>query len=226
MGAHEAQAQSAAVLMDRIYRHQSRIYDLTRKHYLLGRDRLIADLDPPAGGTILEVGCGTGRNLVAAARRYPHARLFGLDVSSVMLERARHAIGRAGFERRIAVARSDAAGFAPEPLFGRARFERVFFAYSLSMIPEWAAALRMALDVVAPEGRLHVVDFGQQADLPATFRRLLFAWLRRFHVVPRPEHEAALRAEADRLGAVCATTALYRGYAWSATVTLPPAACT
>ena len=32
-----------AALMDGVYRHQRHIYDLTRKFYLLGRDRLIRD---------------------------------------------------------------------------------------------------------------------------------------------------------------------------------------
>ena len=30
-----------AALMDRLYRRQRHFYDVTRKHYLLGRDRLI-----------------------------------------------------------------------------------------------------------------------------------------------------------------------------------------
>jgi S-adenosylmethionine-diacylgycerolhomoserine-N-methlytransferase len=59
----------AAELMNRTYRHQRHIYDVTRKYYLFGRDRLIARLDPPAGGRVLEIGCGTARNLIAAARR-------------------------------------------------------------------------------------------------------------------------------------------------------------
>ena len=62
-------------LMDRLYRHQRHIYDLTRKYYLLGRDELIAELDPPPHGTVLEIGCGTGRNLLAVraplSRRAP-----------------------------------------------------------------------------------------------------------------------------------------------------------
>ena len=74
-----------------MYRYQRHIYDLTRKYYLLGRDRLIAGLDVPPGGTVLEVGCGTGRNLVLAARRYPAARLFGLDISAAMLDTAQAA---------------------------------------------------------------------------------------------------------------------------------------
>ncbi len=60
-----------AEAMDGIYRWQRWIYDLTRKYYLLGRDRLIADLDAADGASVLEIGWGTGRNLVAAARRYP-----------------------------------------------------------------------------------------------------------------------------------------------------------
>ncbi len=63
-------------LMDRVYRHQRHVYDLTRKHYLLGRDHLIDRLEPPAGGHVLELGCGTGRNLIAAAKRYPRRPLL------------------------------------------------------------------------------------------------------------------------------------------------------
>ena len=50
--------------MNRMYRWQRHIYDGTRRYYLLGRDRLIANLRPDAGTTVLEIGCGTGRNLV------------------------------------------------------------------------------------------------------------------------------------------------------------------
>ena len=57
-----------AELMDGVYRYQRHVYDLTRKYYLLGRDRLIDGLAVPPGGTVLELGCGTGRNLVKAAR--------------------------------------------------------------------------------------------------------------------------------------------------------------
>ena len=78
--------------MDGVYRWQRHIYDLTRKYYLLGRDRLIDGLDVPQNGSVLELGCGTGRNIVLAARRYPNARFFGLDISAEMLETASAAI--------------------------------------------------------------------------------------------------------------------------------------
>ncbi len=57
-----------AALMDGVYRRQRHFYDLTRKYYLLGRDRMIAGLGVPPNGTVLELGCGTGRNIILAAR--------------------------------------------------------------------------------------------------------------------------------------------------------------
>jgi S-adenosylmethionine-diacylgycerolhomoserine-N-methlytransferase len=74
-----------AVKMDRMYRTQRHIYDFTRKYYLIGRDRTIANIKPKPGQTVLEVGCGTGRNLALIARMFPQAKLFGLDISQEML---------------------------------------------------------------------------------------------------------------------------------------------
>ena len=82
----------AAALMDRMYRRQRHIYDLSRKFYLLGRNEAIARLRPAPGDKVLEIACGTGRNLVILAQAYPGARLFGLDVSREMLATRRHLI--------------------------------------------------------------------------------------------------------------------------------------
>ena len=43
------------------------------------------------------------------------------------------------------------------------------------MIPPWREALERAFAAIAPGGRLHVVDFGELEELPAWFRRLLYA---------------------------------------------------
>jgi ubiquinone/menaquinone biosynthesis C-methylase UbiE len=79
-----AQAASAAERMNRIYGTQRFFYDLTRRPYLLGRAALISNLEPPAGGHVLEIGCGTAWNLIRAAEQNPKARFYGLDVSSAM----------------------------------------------------------------------------------------------------------------------------------------------
>ena len=100
-----------AALMDGVYRHQRHIYDLTRKYYLLGRDPLLAGLAPRPGDCVLEIGCGTGRNLVKAARLYPQARFHGIDISQEMLAAAQDAIAGAHVTDRVRLARADAASF-------------------------------------------------------------------------------------------------------------------
>ncbi len=210
---------SAAQHMDAIYRYQRYVYDATRKFYLLGRDRLIGDLAPAPGARVLEIACGTGRNLIAAAHRYPQARFFGFDISTAMLDTARSSIARARLDGRIRIATGDATDFSAERLFGVAAFDRIFISYALSMIPPWRAALDQALAALAPGGRLLIVDFGGQEKLPRWFKRSLRAWLLQFSVEPRDE----LAAELDRIAAMPGFSVrhalLYRGYAVYAVVT-------
>ena len=203
----------AAALMDRMYRRQRHIYDLSRKFYLLGRDEAIARLRPAPGDRVLEIGCGTGRNLVKLARAYPQARLFGLDVSREMLSTAAASTARAGLAPRITLAQGDATAFDPQALFGCASFERVMISYALSMIPHWREALAQALDVVAPGGALHVVDFGDCAHLPRLFKAGLRRWLAAFDVTPREDLARSLAMLTAERGMGCETEDWFRGYA-------------
>ncbi len=203
----------AAALMDRMYRNQRHIYDLSRKYYLIGRDEAIARLAPRSGDSVLEIGCGTGRNLIRAAGAYPDARFFGLDISREMLDTAETAIRRAGLADRIAVAQGDATAFDPAARFGRADFERVMISYALSMIPPWREALAHALDVVAPGGSLHIVDFGDCAGLPGPFKAGLRRWLAAFDVTPRDDLGTTLAALAAARGLVSSAQGWRRGYA-------------
>ncbi len=173
-------------LMDRVYRHQRHVYDFTRKYYLFGRDRLIAGLALKPSESLAEIGCGTARNLIAIARAYPEARLYGLDASHAMLETARISIERAGLENRIHLAQGLAEEFSPAR-FGLESFENVLFSYSLSMIPDWRAALAAGFASLSSAGRLHVVDFGDLEGLGRPAKATLTAWLRLFHVTPRAE---------------------------------------
>jgi S-adenosylmethionine-diacylgycerolhomoserine-N-methlytransferase len=211
----------AALLMDRMYRRQRHIYDATRKYYLLGRDGAIAALAPQPGQTVLEIGCGTGRNLVAVARRFPDAAVCGLDVSSEMLATAGAALRRAGLDGRVTLARGDATNFDPQTLFGRPTFDRVLVSYALSMIPPWREALAQAIDVIAEGGALEIVDFGDQANLPRFLRVGLRRWLAAFDVTPRDALGDELAALAAQRGARARAFPLYRGYAVRATVDKP-----
>jgi len=220
--AQTSQQNDATRRMNRMYRWQRFIYDATRRYYLLGRDQLIAELKPLPGASVLEIGCGTGRNLVQAARHYPATHFFGIDVSTEMLTTALGSIRRGGLDGRIRVAHGDATDFDPARIFGIAAPDHILISYALSMIPDWQGVLNEAVSRLKPGGRLHIVDFGAQERLPATARRLLLRWLTLFDVTPRNDLQGALVTLAERHQAQLDFKRPFRGYAQSAVLTLPP----
>ena len=168
--------------MDRMYHLQRHFYDFTRKYYLLGRDQLLREMNVKPGETVLEVGCGTGRNLVILAKRHPDAHFFGLDASMEMLEMADAKIDSARI-RNITLANELADTFYYVNTFEMTdRFDKIFFSYSITMIPSWREAIDNALNNLKIGGELFIVDFYDQKDLPRTFRKMLQNWLKAFHV--------------------------------------------
>jgi len=209
--------QSHGALMDRVYRHQRYIYNATRRYYLVGRDDLIRGLDLRPGDSAVEIGCGTARNLIAIARRYPGARLFGLDASGDMLATAAEAVGRAGLSERIVLKRGLAENMSPQ-LFGESRgFECAIFSYSLSMIPDWRRALAAARAALSEIGRMHIVDFGDFNRLPGPISAGLQLWLRKFHVTPRAELLGELERSASAPGAKLRVYPGRYAFCWSGT---------
>lgn len=217
-------AGATAARMDRMYRCQRHVYDLTRRYYLLGRDRMIVGLPVPQGGAILELGCGTGRNLVALARLHPGCALFGVDASAVMLETARTNIARAGFADRIRLAHGLGETVDRATMFGRDRpFDAIVISYALSMIPAWRQVVEAALGQLAPGGTLAIVDFWDQRGLPAWSGRLLRRWLALFDVQPRPDLPDFVRSLAVRYGGRASIEPVLRRYALHLTYTAPVA---
>lgn len=208
----------AALHMDKMYRHQRYIYDLSRKFYLLGRDGVIADVKAKPGDSILEIGCGTARNLVKLAQAYPKAQCYGVDVSAEMLVTARRSVGRGRLERQIALAQGDATCFDATALFGRPQFDRIVISYALSMIPPWREALAHSIGLLAPGGSLHIVDFGDQGGLPEWFRIALNRWLAAFDVTPRLELRRVLADLAGTPPLRWRAAERFRGYAMQAVV--------
>lgn len=207
--------------MDRIYGWQKNIYDITRKPYLLGRDLIISELDPQAGDCVMEIGCGTARNLVKAARAWPQASFYGMDVSTEMLSIAQRSLMRANMAQRIKLALADATQFDPQKTFGVAGFERIMFSYTLSMIPQWETVLENALNHLKPGGQILIADFGDQNELPGAFKTVLHRWLALFHVTPRQDMQEKVEAIAQRHGAQLHFRRIFRGYAFIAVIKKP-----
>lgn len=168
--------------LERYYRLHARLYDATRWSFLFGRGALLRRID---GGPrrILEVGCGTGRNLVALGRRFPKAAITGVDLSEDMLAVARRAC--APFGRRIALRRLSYHA----PLGPADGCDLVLFSYALSMFnPGYEEALAAAFADLAPGGLVAVVDF--HATRSAAFAR----WMAFNHVRMNGHLRPALRA--------------------------------
>ncbi len=174
--------RSAHEKMDGMYRYQRYFYDATRKYYLLGRDNLIEELSVKQGERVLEIGCGTGRNLAILAKRFPETHFYGLDASAEMLESAAAKVSKQNL-KNVELQTALADDFSSSATFGLDDpFDTVFFSYSISMIPTWRESIANALENLKRGRTLYIVDFYDQRDLPFWFAGLLQTWLRQFHV--------------------------------------------
>lgn len=137
------------------YRLHAKIYDVTRWSFLFGREAIIQkSLAVANPASILEVGCGTGKNLLALQRQVPNAEILGLDLSAHMLRQARK---RLGSHRARVTLRQQAYDRPLNPAEG---FDLVLFSYCLSMInPGWQQAIESAAQDLRPGGLIAVVDF-------------------------------------------------------------------
>ena len=168
--------------MDRMYRLQRYFYDVTRKYYLLGRDQLLTEMNVRPGERVLEVGCGTARNLIILSKRHPQTHLYGLDASAAMLETAQSKADSAN-SKNINLKTALADDFSFDKTFDLTEpFDKIFFSYSISMIPPWRESIENAFKNLKPGGELFIVDFYDQADLPKPFQKFLKWWLQKFHV--------------------------------------------
>lgn len=168
--------------MDRMYRYQRYFYDLTRKYYLLGRDKLIAQMAIQPNENVLEVGCGTGRNLAILANKFPKSNFYGLDASSVMIEESQKKVDKYSLKNvNLQIALAD--DFTYQTTFNLDKpFDAIYFSYSISMIPPWKESIANAINNLKSGGSFYIVDFYDQKDLPKWFQKMLKGWLKQFHV--------------------------------------------
>lgn len=103
---------------------------------------------------ILDVGCGTGDLARLASRRFPEARLTGLDFTASMLVRARRSTPVAGSGYRVDFARASAL----TPPFRPGSFDVVMSAFVIRNLPGLPAALRTLSGLLAPGGTLLTLE--------------------------------------------------------------------
>lgn len=169
----QPRAEGHAERLEAFYAPQAERYDHFRERLLHGRRELVERLPVPPGGTAVDLGGGTGRNLeFFGSRLADFARVEVVDLCPSLLARARM---RAAGWPNVAVVEADATRYRPA-----AAADAVLFSYSLTMIPDWRAALDNAQAMLKPGGILGVVDFYVSEAAPAPGRVRHGALTRRF----------------------------------------------
>lgn len=124
------------------------------------RDSLIPrGLDYRAGERVLEVGCGAGAVLGVLGRRFPGARLVGIDREPAQIGYAREHLARLGLEAELAV--GDAAAL-PWP---DASVDHVFAMWFLEHLADPGPALDEARRVLRPGGTIALTETDYDALL-------------------------------------------------------------
>jgi S-adenosylmethionine-diacylgycerolhomoserine-N-methlytransferase len=219
--------QSHAARMESFYAGQAEAYDDFRRRLLRGRQELWNLMPAPAGGTWIDMGGGTGANLEFFQQQESGAKdqesetrkrapgdpdqsrrlaglekLYVLDLSPSLLKVAQRRIAERGWTN-VETVEADATTFRPPC----GAVDVVTFSYSLTMIPDWFAAIENALAILKPGGLIGVVDFYVGRKYPhSSFARHGWwtrtfwpAWFAMDNVYPSPDHVPFLHRHFDVL---------------------------
>ena len=133
------------------------------------------------GMRVLEIGCGTGRNLAPLVRAVgAQGRVYGVDLSEGMLAKAEKLCARRGW-KNVMLIRSDAAEYGlPEQV------DAILFSLSYATMPHHRDVLRHAWKQLKPGGRLVIMDAKPPRGLPGKMLLPLGAWVSKKTVLGNP----------------------------------------
>lgn len=183
---------SHAQRMENFYSGQAAGYDDFRKRLLQGREEVYSTLGKEGGRVWVDFGGGTGANLECigdAIRTFD--RIYVVDLATSLLDVVRARSDKNGWTNVEAVT-ADATQWTPPE--GAA--DVVTFSYSLTMIPDWFAAIDNAYRVLRPGGRIGVIDFYVARKYPSqsmarhgwSTRTFWPIWFSSDNVFPNPDH--------------------------------------
>lgn len=183
---------SHAERLESFYRGQASAYDSFREHLLQGRRPMLDSLPFRGAKVWVDMGAGTGSNLEYVAERVDFLqKVYLVDLSPSLLSIARKRVADHGWQH-VETVEADATRFMPR----ESHADVVSFSYSLSMIPDWFAAIDRAWEMLAPGGTIGVADFYVSRKYPGPSRARHSWWSRSFwqtwfgfdNVFPSPDH--------------------------------------
>jgi ubiquinone/menaquinone biosynthesis C-methylase UbiE len=121
-----------------------------------------------SGGTVLEIGCGGGAGVEVILRQFGAARVFGIDLDPVQIERANKRLKNEAPERVTLV-----QGDAEQLPFANSSFDAVFDFGALHHVPDWQRSIAEIRRVLKPGGTFFFEEVTRAALERWIYRRLL-----------------------------------------------------
>lgn len=144
--------------------------DVTSSFAGTGNPHDIGDIE--AGAVVLDIGCGTGTDLLLAARRAgPGGRAIGVDMTEAMRRRARAGAAAAGLPN-VEVRDGDAMHL---PVADRS-VDIVISNGVLNLVPDKRVAVMEMTRVLKPGGRAQIADIVIGETLPESALRDIDLW--------------------------------------------------
>jgi S-adenosylmethionine-diacylgycerolhomoserine-N-methlytransferase len=149
-------------------------------------------LPVPVGGVWIEMGGGTGHNLEYLGDKINRlAKVTIVDLSTSLLKIAADRVKTRGWSN-VELVEADVTTFTP----AEGHADVITFSYSLTMIPDWFAAIEHAEELLKPGGTIGVVDFYVARKYPHEAhkrhswltRSFWPSWMSLDNVFPSPDH--------------------------------------
>ena len=192
MALRPVRGKDHASRMENFYGGQAGDYDDFRKRLLRGREELWSHLDVNEGEVWLDMGGGTGSNLEYFGENISRLKqVYVVDLAGSLLKMVEKRAADHDWTNVTAV-EADATKFVPP----EGQVDVITFSYSLTMIPDWFAAMEHAWQLLKPGGRIGVVDFYVSRKHPDA-ERVKHGWATRSfwpvwfasdNVFPSPDH--------------------------------------
>lgn len=156
-----------------VYDFLSPFYEYLTRYESLSKERGLDVADIRCGDAVFEAGFGTGQIVIASAVRVgKDGHVYGIDVSSKMLEKTRKRVKKHKLTNRVDLQLGDARKLP----YTTEVFNVVFTSYLLDLIdtPAISCVLQEFKRVLKPGGRLVIVNMSKGDSRSTTMK--LYEW--------------------------------------------------
>jgi S-adenosylmethionine-diacylgycerolhomoserine-N-methlytransferase len=140
--------------MENLYGVQAQHYDGFRERFLVGNEKLMAEIQPKPDQVWVDFGAGTGRNLeFQKSKLTNYKKIFLVDLSPSLLNVAKAKIEKNQWSN-VELVQANMQSYQPKE-----KVDLVTFSYCLSMVDDWPQAILNACEMLNEGGRIAISDF-------------------------------------------------------------------